>query len=458
MPYCKIGRSIADGSKGLTESSKDEESCSIFYQRYGHGPTKVLLIIGLAGNHQSWGPQVKGLCGTDVPNEEEGGEDVVVENRNGGGDDECSESHETLFSEEDGFLSSSVNESSDWENGNAREDTGNGIEVCTFDNRGVGKSFIPKHRSNYTTKTMAVDVLELLDHLGWEKTHVCGHSMGGMIACKLAAIAPHRLSSLTLIGVTGGGYQCLPKFNRKSFSILYRIYRAKTPEERSAVDLETHYTEDYLEATVGETNRRALLFKEYVKNLLHGGMQPRYGLEGQASACWNHSLSSDEIATIQSAGIIVALVHGRGDVIAQVEHARNLTKKLHPVSRMIELHGGHLVMHQNTEEVNAILLGVIRAVRMNVKCTEFKASDAGLYEGGDYWQTEDTRSQGVEQKQGGAVALPSPMSASESVVSAFWRKVLPDLIDLFDIFPFLHRVSKLVGIDRLWKKVSVYYD
>lgn len=457
MPYCKIGRAKADTvvsvdeSKGLTELSNDDEDACMFYQRYGHGPTKVLLIIGLAGNHQSWGPQVRGLCGTDVPHEEEI-EDV--ENRNRGGDDVClGTSRETLFSEEDGFSSSSTSDSSSSsENGNTREDTGNGIEVCTFDNRGVGNSFIPKDRSHYTTQTMAIDALALLDHLGWEKAHVCGHSMGGMIACKLAALAPHRLSSLTLIGVTGGGYQCLPKLNRRSISILYRIYRAKTPEERSAVDLETHYTDDYLEAAVGETNRRALLFKEYVKNILHGGMQPRYGLEGQASACWNHSLSSDELATIRSAGFKVAVVHGRGDVIAQVEHARSLAKKLHPVSRMVELHGGHLVMHQNTDEVNGVLLGVIRTAR--IQCSLFKASDGGLCQGGGYWQSERTSIEGVGQRHG-AVGLSSQTPASESAVSVFWRKVLPELINLLDIFPFLHRVSKLVGIDRLWKKVFV---
>jgi len=34
---------------------------------------------------------------------------------------------------------------------------------------------------------------------------------GGMIACKLGAIAPERVVSLALISTTGGGYECLPK-------------------------------------------------------------------------------------------------------------------------------------------------------------------------------------------------------------------------------------------------------
>jgi pimeloyl-ACP methyl ester carboxylesterase len=61
------------------------------------------------------------------------------------------------------------------------------------------------------TLTMAKDALALMDHLGWNNTHVVGHSMGGMIACKLGAMAPERVVSLALISTTGGGYECLPK-------------------------------------------------------------------------------------------------------------------------------------------------------------------------------------------------------------------------------------------------------
>lgn len=49
---------------------------------------------------------------------------------------------------------------------------------------------------------MARDALEVIDHIGWtspRELHVCGISMGGMIAQELAYLVPERIASLSLI-------------------------------------------------------------------------------------------------------------------------------------------------------------------------------------------------------------------------------------------------------------------
>ena len=61
---------------------------------------------GLAATHDSWGPQIKALTGTTVPKDD-------------------------VWSGDD-------------------NEEGGGIEVCAFDNRGVGRSSVPVKKSEYS--------------------------------------------------------------------------------------------------------------------------------------------------------------------------------------------------------------------------------------------------------------------------------------------------------------------
>ncbi|KAG6655182.1 putative aminoacrylate hydrolase RutD isoform X2 [Carya illinoinensis] len=295
MPFCTTGT-----QPGGADAELNDNGVRIFYRTYGQGPTKILLIIGLAGTHDSWGPQIKGLVGTDTPNYDE--------TRTG-----------------------------DWNSD--ENERGSGIQICAFDNRGMGQSSVPTKKSEYTTKIMAKDAIAMLDHLGWKSAHVFGHSMGAMIACKLAAMVPERVLSLALLNVTGGGFECFPK--------------------------------EYLEEYVGPNTRRSILYQEYVRCISATGMQSNNGFEGQVNACWTHKMTRLEIERIHSAGFLVSVIHGRHDIIAQLYYARRLAEKLQPAARMIELHGGHLVSHERTEEVNQALLELIKASEVKINPHEW---------------------------------------------------------------------------------------
>uniref|UniRef100_A0A0E0A280 AB hydrolase-1 domain-containing protein n=1 Tax=Oryza glumipatula TaxID=40148 RepID=A0A0E0A280_9ORYZ len=325
MPYCEVDR---------YQNGDEWDGVRLFYRRFGRGATKVLLVIGLAGTHDSWGPQIKGLTGSLEPaaDDEESGDAAAAE-----GDD------------------------------------GDGIEVCCFDNRGVGRSSVLPHKSYYSTVIMARDALALMDHLGWKKAHVFGHSMGAMISCKLAAMAPHRICSLALLNVTGGGFQCFPKLDGQMLSLAFRFLKARTPEERALVDLETHYTKEYLDEKAGSCTRRTILYQEYVKGISSTGMQSNCGFEGQVNACWTHNMTTKELDTIRSAGFLVSVIHGRSDIIAQLCHARRLAERLIPVARMVELHGAHLVSHERPEEVNNALMELIKATKSMMKPEEWSS-------------------------------------------------------------------------------------
>jgi len=77
------------------------------------------------------------------------------------------------------------------------------FRIILLDNRDSGKS--SSCSETYTTETMARDTLGLMDHLGIERTHLLGTSMGGMIAQQVALIAPERVISLVLASTTSWG-------------------------------------------------------------------------------------------------------------------------------------------------------------------------------------------------------------------------------------------------------------
>lgn len=68
--------------------------------------------------------------------------------------------------------------------------------VLVVDQRGHGKS--PKPSSGYSPTDYAQDLGSLLAHLGWEKAHIVGHSMGGRVALRFCSLYPDRCASLVM--------------------------------------------------------------------------------------------------------------------------------------------------------------------------------------------------------------------------------------------------------------------
>ena len=104
-----------------------------------------------------------------------------------------------------------------------------GFRVVRFDHRDIGESSrltgrAPKPfpllarrmigarvRAPYSLSDMARDVVGLLDHLGADRAHVVGASLGGMVGQHLAIEHPERVRSLTSIMSTPGGRRYLPE-------------------------------------------------------------------------------------------------------------------------------------------------------------------------------------------------------------------------------------------------------
>ena len=81
--------------------------------------------------------------------------------------------------------------------------------VVVFDHRGHGASDGPDRAEDYSLDRMAADVLAVADALGEDRIRLLGHSMGGMIARRIAVDAPHRLEALILMDTSHGPLEAL---------------------------------------------------------------------------------------------------------------------------------------------------------------------------------------------------------------------------------------------------------
>lgn len=104
-----------------------------------------------------------------------------------------------------------------------------GFRVVRFDHRDIGESSRVEGRAPkpmpllarrlaglpiaapYTLSDMADDVVAVLDELGWERAHVMGVSLGGMVGQHLALEHPARVATLTSVMSTPGARRYLPE-------------------------------------------------------------------------------------------------------------------------------------------------------------------------------------------------------------------------------------------------------
>ncbi len=95
--------------------------------------------------------------------------------------------------------------------GGAKEDFSDHVEnlardyrVVVFDHRGHGESGAPTDESSYSLERLGADILCVADALEEERIILLGHSMGGMVARKVALTSPNRIDALILMNTCHG--------------------------------------------------------------------------------------------------------------------------------------------------------------------------------------------------------------------------------------------------------------
>lgn len=205
-------------------------------------------------------------------------------------------------------------------------------------------------RSAYTLADMAADGMALLDHLGVERAHIVGVSMGGMIAQHIAARYPSRVLSLTSI-MSSTGNPRLPRARKEAMQVLtnrpmsgdpedliaYSVRAAKVigspgypPDEarlqrRVRADFERGWYPQgvarQMAAIVADGDRRAMLKGIRASTLVvHGADDPLVPLAAGRDTAAN--IAGAQLTTIPGMGhdLPLALVDTLADAIA--DHAR----------------------------------------------------------------------------------------------------------------------------------------
>jgi len=181
----------------------------------------------------------------------------------------------------------------------------------------------------YTLEDMAGDAIGVLDALNIDKAHVCGASMGGMIAQVLAYRHPSRVISLTLIMSTTGNPdlpQPKPEFMAEYF--------APVPSEREAYIEETVKRGRLIHGTFAYDEDQS---REYRTNEYDRSYYPE-GVARQLAATAVPGNLKPKLAAIRAPTLVI---HGREDPFYPVEAGKDIATAI-PGAELLILDGmGH---------------------------------------------------------------------------------------------------------------------
>jgi pimeloyl-ACP methyl ester carboxylesterase len=217
--------------------------------------------------------------------------------------------------------------------------------VIRFDNRDIGlstkfeKAGIPDMMAvmkgepanlAYTLEDMADDAVGLLVALGIEKAHICGASVGGMIAQVISYRHPERVLSLTSIMSSTGN----PELPQIKSDILAEVYKP-VPDERKAY-IEHHVNMWRKLWSPGfpfdEKRLRTLMAESYDRSYYPQGMAR------QSAAALAHGYRKPSIASIKTPTLVI---HGDKDPFMSVEGGKE-TAQLIPGAKLLIIEGmGH---------------------------------------------------------------------------------------------------------------------
>jgi len=197
------------------------------------------------------------------------------------------------------------------------------FHIITFDNRGSGETTCPDN--DFNMADMANDVAYLLDHLGIEKVHLMGWSMGGNIAQEFTLLYPQKVATLTLASTY------LRRPCRSSYAIDNIIAVGEKMGEDMVMPLmnalcmsEEYYAQQEKGIRPNENGRRVYNIE---------------GLRRQKFALDSHDVSE----RISEINVPVLIFHGEDDIMVPIRFGEEMARKIYG-SEMIRIPtAGHIL-------------------------------------------------------------------------------------------------------------------
>jgi pimeloyl-ACP methyl ester carboxylesterase len=132
-----------------------------------------------------------------------------------------------------------------WPTGLCEEFAAHGFAVARYDQRDAGQSTrmtdtgaanpflaLARKRGAYSSEDMTDDAVAVLDALGWERAHIFGGSLGGIIAQRIALRHPDRVLSVTSAMAMPSDVSGIGGVRYVRLGLLAKLARAKVPDGR----------------------------------------------------------------------------------------------------------------------------------------------------------------------------------------------------------------------------------
>ncbi len=229
-----------------------------------------------------------------------------------------------------------------WPDGLVHDLVAPGVRVIRFDNRDVGLSQpfdqlgmpnIPLAallhtlrlpvKAPYQIADLARDAVGVLDALGIAQAHVCGASMGGMIAQHLGFAHAGRVKSLTLMMTTSGD-RGLPKESMKVRRAMLSRPRPATSPEQKLENVLDHYVKLYgVIGSPGYPPEPAAL-RERIARGVKRAFRPQ-AVARQLVAIAADSHRAERLPRITAPTLVI---HGQADPLIPVAAAHDLAQRI----------------------------------------------------------------------------------------------------------------------------------